>query len=700
MPGRNHNKFIKHETYSSQMPIIGSFDIETLGIGLAFIIGMTDTFLGEHLVHFTLDSLFEEILAHPGMTWFAHNGARFDFVYLASRLKTWCEEHGHIIETIDSGSTTIGIILGEVGDNGEVKRNQKQIVIRDSMRLTGPMSLYDFTKSFAPDHMKLKGEIDFAGGEVFDPDNERHMMYLERDVDGLFAALMKLHETCFENFGVYPSWTGPSTAVRAWKTTIPEGHVFYRQTPRKEAFARKAYYGGFVFIGHDVLVHQDCMGIDVKAAYANAMRKGVPVGIGTFTKNYVRGKPGVYEVIATNAKQKQWPLVQYKDKEGLHWLNQNVHTFITSIELVWLKKRGWTFKILKGLVYDRLEPIFNTFLDMCASLELPVDGSKPDPAKKGVAKIFRNGLYGKLGMKSEIERVVYAESVPVNSGYIPMITVAGDEVEGAWTKSEYVDADYINPHWAAFITAHQRLYLFEAMEAVGVEYVFYCDTDSIKGDREAIQTAIDANKIKLGKHYGDFEIDGKYDWLQVEAPKVYHGEYTDAWIESEGLASKWFGRAKGIPMYILKSHPEILQQANEGIREQQHFDSMVSFRQALRDGEDQIYRERKRKVTDLGNSAAWMTLDDGKVVPRPVKVKWPKGYGDMEFEDTAQDIIEMLVNAGLSKVEIAGNLGISKQALYKFDSGLGTGKKYLLPLKDMLHQTINISSNTSVINAA
>src|SRR5690348_7102173 len=120
---------------------LGTFDIETVGIGGEYLGGMTNSYQFEHKFHRRAGSLFRELLAYPGKTWFAHNGAAFDFTYFAAFLKDWvtAEGEGRTLETVSQGDKVIGVVLKTEG-----QKRKDQIVIRDSYALI-PSSLDSMT---------------------------------------------------------------------------------------------------------------------------------------------------------------------------------------------------------------------------------------------------------------------------------------------------------------------------------------------------------------------------------------------------------------------------------------------------------------------------------------------------------------------------------------------------------------------------
>jgi hypothetical protein len=104
------SKSVRRMVGKQKTPDIGTFDIETKGLTGKFICGMT-YFNEEYKLFRKKGELFQELLNHPGVTWFAHNGVRFDFTYFVPEFKAYANKSKHPSELISSGDEVIGIVL-------------------------------------------------------------------------------------------------------------------------------------------------------------------------------------------------------------------------------------------------------------------------------------------------------------------------------------------------------------------------------------------------------------------------------------------------------------------------------------------------------------------------------------------------------------------------------------------------------------
>src|SRR5204862_406143 len=84
----------------------------------------------------------------------------------------------------------------------------------------------------------------FAEGRQDDPDDPDHILYLQRDLETLFAAYEKYTSTLRDCYEISPGYTAGGTALRAF-----HGMITPMQPRRKvETFARKAFFGGLLFL--------------------------------------------------------------------------------------------------------------------------------------------------------------------------------------------------------------------------------------------------------------------------------------------------------------------------------------------------------------------------------------------------------------------------------------------------------------------
>ena len=655
----------------TKMPTIGTYHMETSGIGGDFIYGITYLGPGQYKMHHSKSDLYKELMSHPGTVWFAHNSVRFNHAYFIPELKDYALKCKHPIEIINSGVDVV------VGVSVRFDKKRDHIEIRDSHVIL-KSSLDKAIETFAPEFPEMANPIDYERGESFNTRKKKHKEFLLWQAEGLYHAILGYYTEVKRVFGVMPAWTAGGTSMRAWKSTIKPWQMYYRNHKDKERFARLAYYGGFTFPGTTMDVHYDQMAVDRSAAYAASMREGVPCGNGIWVSEFMMDYPGIYELNVKNPYGVTWPLIPYHDERNrLHWTNEECTTFLTSREILYYSKRGYSFEIISGLVWERLEFPFNTFLDMCESMEFP-NGKRVKGPRKEIAKSLRNTLSGKFGMQEIQPHIIMTDDPPADEGYEPFIDPStGSMIEGLYIKDQEADADYINPHWIAWLTAGQRVHLFETIEAVGLEHVHYADTDSIKGDRAAIESAIAAGLISTKVGYGNYTVEGQFEWFQVLGPKNYHGLLDETWAAEHGITNRNFAVAKAISKDILMNHPEYQDRAAEGELVKVTLTSMKSFKRLLTSPSDNLILTHDRRLSSIDNSVAWVRMPNNVIAPKSLKGKQEtQPQFTIPVLETARDAVNWLVANGFSISDVARQLGVSKDQVSKIHNGTRPGLKF------------------------
>ena len=593
-----------------------TFDIETHGLGGEFLMAGVKLEDQDEVIYFnTAAFLVEFMFKHKEYRYYAHNGARYDFVYLVPDILKEVAQRQADCELIQQGAKVIGFLI---------KLNKKTLDIRDSYPLLNS-KLEKAATTYAPDLPKLVGAIDFEKGEVYDHENLEHRRYLERDCIALLSVIRAFEQRIYNLFGTPCGYTAGATAIHAWIAHIPEGHCYWRAQEEVELFIRKGYFGGYVFPGYCTGIHSDVTSIDFNGAYAWAMRQGVPCGTPIGTCHFHSEYPGIYLCIVHVPRDIDFPPIPSRDRATgmLVWLTGTFETTVTSLEIEYGKTKGITFEVVEGYYWRRLEHPFSQFLARCELLELAGGASKE------AAKIMRNSLYGKFGTKIEQESLfLYNPSAQpkIDGTWRPYHDETGQMHYGMGVKVEKPDARYIQPHWAAWITATQRIRLFQCFDAIGIERIRYADTDSIKADTLAILRLVDVGLVTLstaktgpGRYYGSAKVDEKYQWFEVLGVKNYRGILADG---------TFVGKTKGIPKASSDGYytcliagekkritaQELYELASLGKLPEVHFISMNGIIQVMKH-QVEVSIERKRRIGRLEGSKSWKVTIQGLIRP-------------------------------------------------------------------------------------
>lgn len=586
--------------------ILCAFDMETRGLGGSFIICAFMAEDGTKALCYTLQETFEFIINHPEYRYLAHNASGYEFAYLYPIMAEYFNDNPDIdiIPTIQGESRIVQFIIK--------KNGKKWLDMRDSLCLFNA-SLASVASSFCPDIPKGEPPWNEAH-DNFDPSQDIWMKYLWRDCEIVLVAYRKHANNIWELFGANLGVTAGSTAMKTFTNTIDEGHVYYRMHKDHEAFFREGYYGAAVFPGHYIGDWGKVMGVDVNAAYGYQMRAhNYPIGHPTRTLHYREGMIGMYKVIATVPHSVYETIgfnpIPCRTPTGLVWKSGTFETTITNIEIEYGMKVGCTFVIVIGWVFTKSEQVFKNFVDKCEQLETAEGG-----IYKPSTKLLRNCLYGKFGTKEEHNTVLFSHSIPSNGDWIPLINEdTGELIPNVYIGKERTEAPYIMPIWAALITAHERIYLFGFIEEAyrrGARNV-YCDTDSIKGDFEALSSMVEDGTFKIGKGYGQFKVEDICDKFIVVGPKTYYGK---------NKKGEEVFKAKGVPNRLLRE--QVYDDALKGKRKQMQFESVQSVLRLIKKNGGPLPQIRKRTLTDIQNSTAWEVDANGKIYPYGYQISY------------------------------------------------------------------------------
>jgi hypothetical protein len=518
------------------------------------------------------------------MIWYAHNGGEYDYKYLLDEIRK-IKPHAKIRLICQGMSKRL------IGAKVTIGKHRYEV--RDSLSLV-PVPLKKFLADFAPAALQ-KGELNF-NEHVFDPTSPDDRAYLRADILGLLAALVTLRATVRDVFGVPLGWTAGATAMKAWRRTLAPGCIYWRGTEQREEFCREAYHGGLVTLS-SIAPQTHVYDVDVNAMYAWCMGKGVPNGRYAWSDTEAAGYPGIYRCQVEVPEAQEFTFLPYRHPQFqcLCWPTGVFDTVLTTPEIDAARTRGIDVRISTGVVWEGVDTPFDLFINLAERLEL--SATSRDSATKHVAKILRNSLYGKFGAHGESMALCFEpDSV---DGWEPIIDEITGEWRGLWGKMEELNAPYIHPEWASFITARARIMLSELVDAVGSQNCFYTDTDSLKvrADCPALSS------LSFGRRYGQVKLVDRYQMFQAGGPKNYVG------LTLEG---EWKQACKGIPLKHLP--PAVHLRALAGEHVTVDFLSMNASRRTLGGGVGYA-QWRQRSVSHVAHARGWRHLGMGIVRP-------------------------------------------------------------------------------------
>ena len=352
------------------------------------------------------------------------------------------------------------------------KKKLRSVKFYDSMKKIA-FSVADIAESF--DLPIKKGEIDYKKYHPigYEPTDEE-WDYIENDVKIVAKALKYLLDDG------HSKMTISADAMAYFKTTVKAKNIKWEyQFPilckEHDEFVRRSYKGGFTYLNPKFQNIDVKEGIcyDVNSMYPWAMRYnklpyGKPVA---FTGEYVHDDLYPLYIISFHAKFKlkenMIPTLQVK---GSIYHPENEYITESDIDGDTLYLTSVDFELFKecyeideieyfgGLKFGCATGIFNEYIATFMKIK-----AKEKGAKRTIAKLFLNGLYGKFG------------SNPLRGKKIPYLDENGDVKYQLGKKKE---TDPVYTAVASFVTSYCRDRIIRSAMAVYDRFI-YADTDSL-----------------------------------------------------------------------------------------------------------------------------------------------------------------------------------------------------------------------------
>lgn len=394
----------------------------------------------------------------------------------------------------------------------KVKKYGKVIEFRDSLKLL-PFSVKEIGKGFNTKHQKLEMEYEgyrYAGCYISPEEKE----YIKNDVLVIKEAL----EIMFEEG--HRKLTIGSCCLQEYKQNMPGANEYrelfpdltevptpgYIEEDNTDAYIRKSYKGGWCYLVPEKanrILKNGCT-VDVNSLYPSEMHgdsgNEYPVGYPTFWDgDYIpKETRGKYYFIRVKCrfylKRGKLPFIQIKGNpfypptenlttsdfydrktkryyekgwKGKELIDSRVDLTFTMTEYKLFREhyRVKDFEILNGCYFNCLNRIFDNYIDKYKEMKMKSKG-----ARRQIAKLFLNNLYGKLAASMDSS---------FKYGYLG----EDDRIHFLTFHAEEKEAGYIAAGSA--ITGYTRNFTIRAAQKnyhAGKPGFCYADTDSLHCD--------------------------------------------------------------------------------------------------------------------------------------------------------------------------------------------------------------------------
>jgi hypothetical protein len=564
----------------------------------------------------------EEILNLEGHIITAYNTAKFDSYFL---LDEFISRGDVVIENLIMNS-------GKIMSFQFHKEGMKPNKVFD-LCLFIMTSLNDACKKFETmyqkgefDHNKMKCWADT------ETHKEEVVKYLESDVLSLRSLFIKFNDTLYEaeranitdyitlSNMAYTLWGSVKylkvleefkTYIELFDNVLDEDGNIIESAMKKHRFTTRACYGGRTYpmkrefissawqtikeknelrkkegmdsTESNKIAYQELLeskdyvfNADATSLYPTCMKYfKYPVGASRWSnepeKEFRSGTMGIYEVSFTCPRDIRYAyLPRKKENGGIEWSLYNGRGVYTSVDISTAEELGYKFNFVgECLVWDlSIDALFSDYVDTWYSIKEKAtrEGNK---VMKAVAKLFLNGLYGKMLQRPVLSNTKICNTVNdvfdfYNEYDIKDWSVVGsDKLILKGETKELQQGDKINKpsYLGAFILSYTRKHMLKFVLAIDPTLrscMFnYTDTDSahISGESHIKLAKMGlikkSSESELGMLCNDIDHEGLIFYEKCVAPKTYIYYYIN---ELGEIKEKENGimKCKAIPQNKLK----------------------------------------------------------------------------------------------------------------------------------------------------
>lgn len=583
-----NEKFFKPLIPEKRRLRYATFDIESNGWINFEMLGFYDgrTYKKFNSVYDFLDYILTE--RYRGFSFYAHNGGRFDFLFLLGPLT----RRNIKFKTVEQGARIVAISFSI---------NKRKYRFIDSFPILSS-SLAKLSKTFTPEHAKLSGSIDFENERV-DRTNERHQQYLEHDCKSLFEIIEKFQELPFiESVGI--KMTAASTAMAAFRTTMK--NPIRRTTDEVQEFVRRSYAGGRVEIFKQF--ETNYTRYDVNSLFPAQMLKSIPLEC--YGRAHDISDFGFHEV-SVFIPDIYIPVLYAHKKGKLVFPTGYLRGVFFSEEIKLAIKNG--AKIIKyhqGYGFTQNNDFFRDFVTRLYKIRSEFPSNSP---QNYLAKLLLNSCYGKFAERSEkksIERVDPKDPATWPSEFSEFRNNQLFKKTGLIEITKESRPMHALVHIGAAITSQARIQMHEQYYSKANELLVYTDTDSVDTSFNFPNSQNIGELKKEDEFNKGFYLLPKAYFLELKTPKLVNGKCVKYIKKIKGFKSKYL---ENIDFELFKSkkvsfsEKRIATFRTSIIRNGSYLSMVDHKRQIVADYD-------KRVMTANGFTRPWHFKKDGKQI--------------------------------------------------------------------------------------
>jgi hypothetical protein len=390
---------------------------------------------------------------------------------------------------------------------------------------------------------------------------EKWNAYGKRDTEIIMQACIEWWQWLSDNdFGSF-AMTLASQAMSTFRHRFMSHKIFIDSNEKAIAMSRNAYVGGRTEahrLGH---FEGEFYYLDINSMYPYVMRVhefprclvGVYINPSEKELNEWSECFSIIAEVDIETEEPIYPLIH--DKRLVFPVGKFSLT-LCQPELELARERGHAIRIKRVAVYERA-PIFEEFVATLYPLRL-LEKNKGNESASYFLKIMMNSLYGKTGQRGRRyetsgecnpNEVACWQEIDIDSKTLVKKRRFGG-LEQQWIDEGEARDSF--PAIAAFVTSYARVKLWHAMETVGMQNMYYNDTDSIitnKTGYNKLKHLIDPDILgawKLESVHKVMDIWGAKDYRLDGIQKTKGIRKTADWIDSNSVIQDYFVGLKGL----------------------------------------------------------------------------------------------------------------------------------------------------------
>lgn len=251
----------------------------------------------------------------------------------------------------------------------------------------------------------------------------------------------------------------------------------------------------------------------------------------------------VYAKVTPPTNQEIIPFLMIKQQGILSPVKESLYAWYFSEELKYAQNLGYQVTVINGYTMQK-EILFKDYVTTFYKLKTSETNNK---SERHIAKLMLNSLYGKFGMDAIIMKTAYISQhkyITFVNQNIKLVNV--DKINQENYIIDYIELNQpygktntnknINIAISAAISAYARMEMYTHMQAIGLQHIYYIDTDALITDRPLPKT-------KIGKELGEFKLINKIDKALFITPKLYvYQNQDETYIKAKGLTNQEYNK--------------------------------------------------------------------------------------------------------------------------------------------------------------